>query len=166
MVFMQKPPLPFIILWLVGFPAKKPAIHKSMNGGFFMGKSPPFIIWWLAGLPAKIPAIHKLMNGGFSWKKAHHSPIYKLRLVNKSPKDAEDINKLTYQKTGLDWSRPVLEFSKWQGTADRTAVTALCGPVISGPGWSESGPVPVFFQSWDRTSKHYINMPQSVLEVF
>jgi len=51
------------------------------------------------------------MNGGFSWEKACHSPIYKLRLVNKSPKDAEDINKLTYQKTGPDWSRPVFDQS-------------------------------------------------------
>ena len=30
----------------------------------------------------------------------------------------------------------------------------LCGPVISGPEWSESGPVPVFFQSQDQTFKH------------
>ena len=39
-------------------------------------------------------------------------------------------------------------------------VVVLCGPasVISGPGWSESGPVPVFFQSWDRTSKHYVEV--------
>jgi len=64
----------------------------------------------LAGFPAKKPAIHELMNGGFSWKKARHSPIYKLWLVNKSPKDAEDINKLTYQKTGPDWSRPVFDW--------------------------------------------------------
>src|SRR6266545_1599744 len=31
------------------------------------------------------------------------------------------------------WSRPVLEFSKWQRTADWTAVVVLCGPMISGP---------------------------------
>ena len=108
----------------------------------------------MAGFFLEKPTIHKSMNGGFFGRKPRHSPIYELQLVNKSPKDAEDINKLTYQKTGPDWSRPVLEFSKWQRTADRTAVAVLCGPVISGPGWSESGPVPVFFQSWDRTSKH------------
>jgi len=65
--------------------------------------------------------------------------------------DAEDINKLTYQKTSL---YAVLEFSKWRRTAERTAVAVLCSPVISGPDWSESGPVLVFFQSRDRTFKH------------
>jgi len=54
----------------------------------------------------------------------------------------------------LPIKRLVLEFLKWQRTADWTAVVVLCGPVISGPGWSESSPVLVFFQSWDRTSKH------------
>ena len=90
-VSCQKNP-PFLSRWMAGFPGKKPL---------------PFIIWWLVEFPAKKPAIHKSMNGGFSWEKARHSPIYKLRLVNKSPKDAEDINKLTYQKTGPDWSRLV-----------------------------------------------------------
>jgi len=55
----------------------------------------------MAGFPGKKPAIHNLMIGGVSCQKTRHSPIYELRLVNKSPKDAEDINKLTYQKTGL-----------------------------------------------------------------
>src|SRR6266498_2287100 len=61
------------------------------------------------------------MNGGFSWEKARHSPIYKLQLVNKSPKDAEDINKLTYQKTGPG----ILEMAK-----DRR-LDCGCGPVQS-----------------------------------
>ena len=69
--------------------------------------------------------------------------------------DAEDINKLTYQKTSLC---PVLEFWKWQRTVDRTAVAVPCGPGISGPDWSKSGPVLVFFQFWDRTSKHYLQL--------
>ena len=116
-------------------------VGVRLTNVWFHAKKPlPFIIWWLVGFPAKKTAIHELMNGRVSWEKAHHSPIYKLRLVNKCPKDAEDINKVTYQKTGPDWSRPVLEFLKWQRTADQTAIAVLCSPVISGPGWSESSP--------------------------
>ena len=59
-----------------------------------------------------------------------HSPIYNLQLVNKSPKDAEDINKLTYQKTGLDWSLVqtgpgILEMAK------DCRLDCGCGPVRS-----------------------------------
>lgn len=66
--------------------------------------------------------------------------------------DTEDINKLTYQKTGLCL---VLEFWKWQRTMDWTAVAVPCSPGISGSDWSKSSPVLVFFQFWDWTSKHY-----------
>jgi len=140
----------------VRFSCKKPpAIHNLMIGGVscqktrhsyvdewrvFLGKSPPFIIWWLVGFPAKKPAIHKSMNGGFSWEKARHSPIYELRLVNKSPKDAEDINKLTYQKTGLDQSRPVFDrsWNSWNGKGPQTGLrlqscAVLWFPVLAGP---------------------------------
>jgi len=77
----------------------------------FMQKTPAIHNLMIGGVSSKKPAIHKSMNGGFSWKKACQSPIYELRLVNKSPKDAEDINKPTYQKTGPDWSRPVFDRS-------------------------------------------------------
>jgi len=73
--------------------------------------------------------------GGFSWKKAHYSPIYKLRLVNKSPKHAEDINKLTYQKTGLDWSRPVFDqsWNSWNGKGPQTGLRLRSCAVLAGP---------------------------------
>jgi len=62
-----------------------------------------------------------------------HSPIYELWVVNKSPKDAEDINKLTYQKTGPDQSLTspgILEMAK-----DRRPDCG-CGPVRSCDFWS------------------------------
>jgi len=87
--------------------------------------------------------------------------MYKLWLVNKSPKDAEDINKLTYQKTGPDWSRLVFDqsWNSWNGKGPQTRLqlqscAVLWFLVLAGP-----SPVPVFFQSWDQTSKHYSNVP-------
>jgi len=54
--------------------------------------------------------------------------------------DAEDINKLTYQKTGLDWSRPVFvrswNFGNGRGpwTGPRSQSFAVLGfPVLIGP---------------------------------
>ena len=111
----------------------------------------PFINWWLAEFPAKKPAIHKSMNGRFSWEKTHHSPIYELQLINKSPEDTEDINKLTYQKTGLDWSRLVFDRS-WNSQNDKglqtglrlQSFTVLWFLVLAGPSpvqsWSFSSP--------------------------
>ena len=70
------------------------------------------------------PAIHNFMISGVSCQKTRHSPIYELQLVNKSPKDAEDINKLTYQKTDLDWSRPVFDQS-WNSRNGKGPQTGL-----------------------------------------
>ena len=59
--------------------------------------------------------------------------------------DAEDINKLTYQKTGQDWSRPVFVWSWNVGngrgpwTGPRSWSFAVLGfPVLIGPSLVQS----------------------------